>query len=109
MLVVGLSVIQCISGYIYQGHCISRSQFGNHRVSPGVAPTTGHLQSVSPFLTYLFSRNRQELDIFKRPLHQRWWEQGAVVLQSCEKVNMSMAGLRCISLVKIGDRDLGAY
>lgn len=108
MLVVELSVIQCISGSIYQGHCISRSQFGIHRVSPGITLTTGPFQSVSPFLTYLFSQNRQELNIFKRPLHQ-WQEQGAMVLQSCEKVNMSMAGLRCISLVKTGDQDLGAY
>lgn len=109
MLVVELSVIQCIRGSIYQGHCISRSQFGIHRVSPGVTLTTGPFQSISPFLTYLFSQNRQELNIFKRPLHQRWQEQGAVVLQSCVKVNMSIAGLRCISLVKTEDQDLGAY
>lgn len=109
MLVVGLSVMQCISGSIYQGQCISGSQFGIHRVSPRVALITRPLQSVSPFLTYLFSQNRQELDIFKRPLGQRWWEQGAVVLPSCEKVNMSMAGFRCISLVKTGDQDLGTY
>lgn len=32
-----------------------------------------------------------------------------VGLQSCEKVNMSMAGLRCISSVKTGDQDLGTY
>lgn len=79
---------------------------GSH---PGSLSPTGLLQIISPFLTYLFSQNRQELDIFKRPPHQRWWEQGAVVSQSCEKVYLSMAGLRCISLVKIGDQDLGAY
>lgn len=41
-------------------------------------PTTGHLQRVSPFHRYLFSQIRQEFDITKRPLHQKWWGWAAV-------------------------------
>lgn len=68
-----------------------RHQGGIHRV-----PTAGHLQRVSPFHRYLFSQIRQELDITKRPLHQKWWGWGSS-FQCCKVTNTSVAGISPVS------------
>lgn len=68
-----------------------RHQGGIHKV-----PTAGHLQRVSPFHRYLFSQIRQELDITKRPLHQKWWGWGSS-FQCCKVTNTSVAGISPVS------------
>lgn len=67
----------------------------------------GHLQSVSPFLTYLFSQNRQELDMFKRPLQQKMvGTRGSHFSELQEGKCKQWIGL-LISLGKRGDQELG--